>query len=163
VRRLHAFGAIIAMLLPTSLTVASPAPAAAANTVWVDVHANSAWPVSRAVSIVDTYTGTKLRVGRCRSGVRCIVIREDRSLPWSWAAATYPGHPVTKIKLNPSRRSSPYAQRLHTLLHELAHARGVYIHNGRCTSVMYHAMRCPDGRVAPNTFTAAERRTLRRN
>jgi hypothetical protein len=143
---------------PAGATTA-PAPA----TVWVDVRANSAWPVGKAVSIVDTYTGTRLRLGACRPGVACIVIREDRKLPRQWAAATYPGWPITKIKLNPTRRTSPYGQRLHTLVHELGHARGIHTHNERCSSVMYYSMRCPSGWIAPTTFTQAERRILRRH
>jgi hypothetical protein len=162
VRRLCTLAASLVLAASAILVTATPAEAATTRTVWVDVRVNSAWPVTRAVSIVDSHTGTALRLGPCRSGVPCIVIREDWNLPRQWAAATYLGAP-TKIKLNPSRRSRPYAQRLHTLLHELAHARGVYTHNPRCTSVMYYAMHCPDGRVAPNTFTAAERLTLHRN
>jgi hypothetical protein len=162
VRRPWAFTATLVLAMSTVLVVAAPAEAATTRTVWVDVRVNSAWPVARAVSIVDSHTGTALRFGPCRPGVPCIVIREDASLPRQWAAATYLGSP-TKIKLNPSRRTRPYYQRLHTLLHELAHARGVYTHNARCTSVMYYAMRCPDGRVAPNSFTYAERLTLRRH
>jgi hypothetical protein len=162
VRRLCALAASLVLALSAILVVATPAEAATTRTVWVDVRVNSAWPVARAVSLVDRHTGTALRLGPCRSGVPCIVIREDRSLPRQWAGATYLGTP-TRIKLNPSRRTRPYAQRLHTLLHELAHARGVYTHNARCTSVMYYSMHCPNGRVAPNTFTAAERLALRRN
>jgi hypothetical protein len=144
------------------LVVATPAAAATTRIVWVDVRVNSVWPVARAVSMVDSHTGTALRLGPCRPGVPCIVVREDRNLPRQWAAVTYLGSP-TRIKLNTTRRTRPYSQRLHTLLHELAHARGVYTHNARCTSVMYYAMHCPSGRVAPNTFTYAERRTLHRN
>jgi hypothetical protein len=162
VRRLWAFAATLALAVPAALVVATPAEAGTTRIVWVDVRVNSVWPVARAVSIVDSHTGTVMRLGPCRPGVPCIVVREDRNLPRQWAAATYLGSP-TRIRLNPTRRTRPYAQRLHTLLHELAHARGVYTHNARCTSVMYYAMRCPDGRVAPNTFTAAERLTLRRH
>jgi hypothetical protein len=158
-------GSLAALVLSAATTLVSASPANAANssTIWVDVRVSSVWPVTRAVSLVDSYTGTTMRYGSCRAGARCLVIREDRGLPWQWAAATYPGSPVTRIKLNPSRRGSPYAQRLHTLLHELGHARGLYAHNSRCTSVMYYSMRCPNGNLAPNTFTSSERRTLRRN
>jgi hypothetical protein len=162
VRRLWAFAATLATATSALLVVATPAEAATTRTVWVDVRVNSAWPVARAVSIVDTHTGTVMRLGPCRPAVPCIVVREDRNLPRNWAAATYLGSP-TRIKLNPFRRTRPYSQRLHTVLHELAHARGIYTHNARCTSVMYYAMHCPDGRVAPNTFTAGERLTLRRH
>ena len=162
-RRLGALLAAFAIATAASLVVTEPAQAASTPVIWVDVRVNSAWPVSRAVTYVDSYTGSRMRYGTCRAGARCIVIREDGSLPSSYAAVTSVGYPVTRIRLNSHRRWYPYAQRLHTVVHELGHARGLYTHNPRCTSVMYYKMRCPDGRLAPLAFTSAERATLRRH
>jgi hypothetical protein len=163
-RQVFATVALAAIVIATALPGGpTPAQAAVIRTVWVDVRVNSAWPVARAVSVVDAYTGTRMRFGRCRAEARCLVIREDAGLPGQWAAVTNLGYPITRIRLNPHRRVRPYAERQHTLVHELGHAMGVYTHNPRCVSVMYYNMRCPNGRLAPAGFTAAERRALHRN
>lgn len=151
--------AVVAFAVATSPT---PAQAASSKIVWVDVSTSKKWPTSKAIRIVDKYTGTTMKLGKCHTGAKCIVIRESGKLPRSWGAATYPGA-KTKLLLNKNRRSVSYAQRLHILVHELGHANGIYTHTRTCVSVMYSNVRCPSGRLAPLTFTAAERRTLRAN
>jgi hypothetical protein len=131
--------------------------------VFVDVDADSAWPVPQAISYVDTFTGSTMRLGQCRNGYACIAIREDWGINPAWGAVTYPSSPRTDMRLNPYRRTSSYDQRLHILVHELGHANGVNEHTTTCTSIMYFNVQCPDGEIAPLTFTAAERVLLATN
>jgi hypothetical protein len=156
--------ALLVAIVTAAIQGAVPNPAqAAAGVVYVDVAVNQAWPVSRAVAYVDTFTRSTMRFGQCRNGSRCIAIRENWSINPSWGAVTYPGSPRTTMQLNPYRRTTSYDQRLHILVHELGHANGVYEHTATCASIMYFNVQCPGGRFAPLTFTAAERVILAAN
>lgn len=159
---------VVLALLVTVLTAAIvgvvPNPAqAAGGVVYVDVDVDEAWPVSRAVTYVDALTRSTMRVGECRNGYTCVAIRENWDINPAWGAVTYPSSPRTDLQLNPYRRTASYDQRLHILVHELGHANGVYEHTATCTSIMYFNVQCPDGHVAPLTFTAAERVILAMN
>ena len=69
------------VVAPTPATAAGTAQSSAAGTakagtaktgpatptVWVNVKVSSRWPIGRAVSFVDHYTGSTLRFGRCHS------------------------------------------------------------------------------------------------
>jgi hypothetical protein len=117
--------------------------------------------VSATVRDIDRYTGSVVRFGRCHAGSACIVIRESRSLPLAWPAATYVDGSRSTIKINARRHITSAAERYHILLHELGHAFGIYTHDRRCVTTMYSYVRCPSGRVAPNTFSSTQRTILR--
>jgi len=131
------------------------------RTVWVDASVSRSWPVAATVRDIDRYTGTVARLGRCHTGSACVVIRESRTLPLAWPAATYPAGSKSTIKLNARRTISSSRDRYHILLHELGHAFGIYTHDRTCTSAMYSYVRCPGNRYAPNSFTSAQRAILR--
>jgi hypothetical protein len=147
-------------------TAAAAGPATRARTVWVDARGvSSVWHVSAAAAFVDRYTGTRLRLGTCRQGAECIVIREKWNMAPDVAGLTYVGGSPTTIHLNGTKRGMGWGQRYNTMIHELGHARGIYTHDDRCNSVMYRSTNCNDGvgRVAPRIFTAAEKRILRKH
>ena len=139
--------------------------AATAPTVWVDTRVSSVWHVTSAVRFVDRFTGTRLRLGKCHKGADCVVIREKWNMDRNVAGLTYVGGgPTTTIHLNGWKRGMSWGQRYNTIIHELGHARGIYTHDRRCDSVMYESTNCNHGtgRVAPRTFTAAEKSILRK-
>ncbi len=148
----------------TSAPSSSPNRTTAPKTgpvIWVDTQVNAAWPTAAAVRYVDRFTSSRLTIGRCHAGSRCVVIREDNGLPAAWGAATWPGSPTTLINLNPARRTTDHTERMHILVHELGHAQGIFDHAQACTSIMYGGVRCPNGDYAPLRFTAAQQRILR--
>jgi hypothetical protein len=156
----------VAALAPAAVANAA-APTAAVRTagpkvVWVDAKVSKAWPVRAALKQVDKYTGTKFKIGKCRTGAECITIREKREKA-SWAGVTYVAGTKSKILLNPSQRHKSYQVKRAILVHELGHARGVYKHTHSCTSVMYYSTHCPGGSVSPMTFTKAEKKILHRH
>lgn len=174
--RTRALAAAVTASAALTLVAVAPAPAGAAMpatantapatpTVWVDAKVNQLWPVRRAVAFVDRYTGTKLRLGKCRQGAECIVIREKWNMDGGVAGLTYVGGGrTTPIQLNARNGGwMTWGQRYHTVIHELGHARGIYTHDHRCTSVMYESTNCNrgTGRLTPRAFTAVEKKILR--
>jgi hypothetical protein len=137
------------------------------RTVWVDAKVSRRWHVRSAVAFVDHYTGTKLRLGKCHKGAECIRIREKGNMDGGVAGLTYVGgSPTTTIHLNARNRDwMSWGQRYNTVIHELGHARGIYTHDRRCNSVMYSSTNCDGGtgRLTPRTFTAAEKKILRKH
>ena len=155
-------------IAPAPVEAAGTVTASAVNptdTVWVDAKVSAVWQVTSAVKFVDRYTGTRMRLGTCHKGAECIVIREKWNMDGNVAGMTYlNGTPTTKIHLNARNRGwMSWGQRYNTVIHELGHARGILTHDRRCNSVMYESTNCNrgSGRVAPRTFTAAEKSILR--
>lgn len=154
----------IAITITSLVGVALATPAEAGpGTTWVDVKVHKKWTkdAKAAINFVDRHTGTRVKYGPCRPGLKCVVIRENPRLPRSWGAATYPGKRAV-IYLNPRQRSASSADRFTIVAHEFAHAMGVWNHNPVCSSLMYPQVRC-SGRVLPRTFTPSERSILRSN
>jgi hypothetical protein len=155
--------AAVAATTPAPTTTPVQATVPTARTVWIDASVGRSWPVAATVRDIDRYTGTVARLGRCHAGSACVVIRESRTLPLAWPAATYPAGSKSTIKLNARRTISSSRDRYHILLHELGHAFGIYTHDRTCTSAMYSYVRCPGNRYAPNSFTSAQRAILRKH
>ena len=119
------------------------------------------WPLRDSRDFVDRYTGTYFRWGPCHAGAKCIRIREAHLMP-KYAGLTYVYFYLRVIEVDPSFRRASYATKRDLLTHELGHAMGVYLHNPRCTSVMFSWIQCW-GHVPPYRFTYAEQQVLRRN
>lgn len=158
---------IIVMLCLLAGILAVPSPAqAATRVVYVDSYTSRTWPVSASVNWVDYYTGSDMQWGRCRSGYKCIRIRE-KTIRSSWAAVTY-GDVTCRtctvtIYLNPQRRWYGYYTKRSIIDHELGHANGVTWHSTSCISVMYYRVFCYNGSLPPRRFTAPQRDRLRVN
>jgi hypothetical protein len=168
---------IVRLLVAVALTLGAvaftPGSAYAARparpVVYISTPAvSSAWPVSQAIAFMNRYTNSKLVRGRCQAGAPCVTISEKQDLGIPNAdALTYPTYGSvrqgerafrTSIVLGfRGRRLSPQL-RLHTLVHELGHAFGIWQHNSRCTSVMYAWSTC-----GPIRFNAYELAILRTN
>jgi hypothetical protein len=166
-----AVSSVVLAMNPTPAPTATPTPIQAVvqavaqtpRTVWIDAAVSRAWPVSATVRDIDRYTGTVARLGRCHAGSYCVVIRESRTLPMAWPAATYPAGSKSTITLNARRTIASSRDRYHILVHELGHAFGIYNHDPRCTTAMFSYVRCPGGGFAPNSFSSAQRAILRRH
>lgn len=148
----------------TALLPALPAQAATQRKVYVQV---SDWtyrhfPVTTAVNYVDYYSGVDLVLGKCRSGYKCIRIYGATLPNASWVAVTYlwPSGNAT-IKMSGRISYASYRQRRATLVHELAHAVGVYAHNRSCASVMYWNTHCPNGSLSGQYFDYRDKTILR--
>jgi hypothetical protein len=127
--------------------------------VYVDSTLNSSWPVASAVWFVGQFTNSVAVFHPCVGAHRCIRIRQNSYIPA--LGETFAGSPVTTILVN-GRVSTKWLFRRTLLAHELGHAHGIHIHNPYCTSVMYAPLAC-NNHIAPQTFTATERATLRSN
>lgn len=154
---------LIACLIMLTLVVPSASAAAATPIVWVDSQVSSTWPVSYSVGVVDAQTYTDMQFGPCRTGVKCIIIRE-KTIYSAWAAVTYGvGTSRVTIYLNPQRRWYSWYAKRSIVTHELGHANGITWHNPYCTSIMYGRVFCPNGSLPPYRWTATELTALRRN
>ncbi|GGK25911.1 hypothetical protein GCM10010124_18040 [Pilimelia terevasa] len=156
-------------------TMAAPA-AAATRVTYVNVSAGvkARWGVGAAVRALDRYAGSTARFGPCRSGAKCIVIREARRTPCDrytragWAAGcadlahrTWLARRYT-ITLNPRLRDP--GDRSRAARHELGHVYGLaWHHAGDCRLMMYPTTRCPDGRPTLGRLTSADLRRVRAN
>jgi hypothetical protein len=151
-------------VLAVAAAVLVPAGSAQAATryVYVEDHTGWAWPVTKAEPWVDQFTGSVMIYGRCRSGYKCIRVYE-RTIRSDWAAVTRNATTMAPvIYVNPQRNWYPYSWRFHILAHELAHANGFLWHTSYC-SLMYYAMRCPDGRYAVMWVSPYIRAVLAKN
>lgn len=158
---------VIAVAVALGVLVAPPTASAATAIVYVDSQANSVWPVSASVTWVDYYTGSDMRFGACRTGYKCIKVRE-KTVSSSYSAITYGDVTcktcVVTIYLNPQRRYTyGYYTKRSIVDHELGHANGITWHNSYCTSRMYVRVFCPNGSLPPRKFTTSEKARLSAN
>lgn len=143
---------VLAVVAILGLQVAVPARAEAAvrtyGPTYVDFQANWTWsaPLNSARSWLEPYTHRSYTVrGACRSGYKCIIIRECSMYSGYAALTTFPyyatqvydGRSRVKICLNPTRRSYSDYNQAKILRHELAHAHGIWDHVGIWGNVVY--------------------------
>jgi hypothetical protein len=167
--------ALTAILAATLIPVAFPTPATAdirwtgssslsSKIVYVEEHVGSRFDsaLRGSVSFVDRYTGSDMRMGKCRTGYRCIRVVESSAThgyaAWtSWTRA----RKISEIRLSPTLARKGWYTRRSIIDHELGHANGVG-HNAKCTSRMWPHYRCRNGLLPPRTFTKVERAKLAR-
>jgi hypothetical protein len=151
--------------------VTQPLAQAAARVVYVDVSVASTWtaPIRDAVSWVDYFAGSDMVLGACRSGAKCIIIRE-RLIYSSWAEYStwqhtyYVATDRAHIWLNPQRRSYPDWLQRRIVAHGLGHANGITWHNIHwCSGIMNGYLSCGGGLYPPWRFTSPQRDRLRIN
>jgi len=136
---------------------------AATRIVWVNSVTSSTWPVSYSVDVTDRQTGSDMRMGACRTGYKCIIIRE-KVIRNEWAAVTYGfGTNRVTIYLNPQRRWYSWYAKRGIVTHELGHANGIYYHSPYCTDLMYARVFCPNGSVPPYRWKSSDVRILQAN
>ena len=155
----------------------APSPSSAVTKiVYVDIKPGALkyWPSKSAVEFVDLYTGSDMRYGACRSGYKCITIRErtfnTSAYRSSWSAVTYGANTSrVEISVNGNRRYAPYnyntATKKSIIAHELGHANGLYSHSSSCTNIMYARVFCNESRrtLPPLKFLAADKARLKAN
>lgn len=165
---------MILLALASALAVLlAPAPAEARvtidkNTVMIQESLGGQWDTAlrQSIKYVDGYTRTRMVIGSCRSyALRCITVGYGTPSSRSWVGqcgpACGPSQKVSRIVVRKTwAGSGPVAAKKRLLTHELAHAFRVG-HNPRFTSVMYGWV-YRNWVLSPYTFTAAEKRTLRR-
>jgi len=167
--------AIAAALAATLTLLAAPPPAAAgiewtgssslsSKVVYVEEHVGARFDsaLRGSVAFVDRYTGSDMRLGKCRKGYRCIRVIQSNATrghgAWtSWTRA----RKVSVIRLSSTLAGKGWHTRRSIIDHELGHANGVG-HNAKCTSRMWPHYRCRNGILPPRTFTKAERAKLAR-
>lgn len=132
--------------------------------VYVEEHVGSRFDsaLRSSVKFVDRYTGSDMRLGKCRKGYRCIRIVASNAThghgAWtSWSRA----RKTSEIRLSSSLSQKGWHTRRSIIDHELGHANGAE-HNSKCTSLMWPHYTCRNGRIPPRTFTKAEREKLAR-
>lgn len=115
-----------------------------------------------AVAFVDRYTGSDMRIGKCRKGYRCIrvVVSKATNGHGAWTSWTK-AREVSEIRLSPALARKGWYTRRSIIDHELGHANGAE-HNAKCTSRMWANYTCRNKRLPPRTFTTAERAKLAR-
>ncbi|WP_157751365.1 hypothetical protein [Actinoplanes derwentensis] len=166
------------VLATASVTAtASPAAAAAGDSFWTTTPSLLGTPVvyveehvgarfdsalRSSISFVDRYTGSDMRLGRCRTGYRCIRVVESNATQGygAWTSWTF-GRKTSKIRLSGALSRKGWYTRRSIIDHELGHANGAP-HNSRCTSRMWPDDRCRNNRLPARTFTKAERVKLAR-
>lgn len=173
------------LLLPAGTAEASSRAPYNGTVVEVVNHLPSKWPVSKAVSGVDYYTGSSIHmVSKCSGKHDCVTMvsaklshnhvaetgfctskKGPQIKQGFWLVQTY--YNSCQIKVDVKRTNAKpsfynYATRLHTLRHELGHWRGITWHNSSCSDVMYYATRC-HGHLPGYSFSAGERKVLRKN
>lgn len=168
---------LTAALAATLAPVAVPNPATAADITWtrsatllgsrvvyVEEHVGRRFDSALRSSIpfVDRYTGSDMRLGKCRRGYRCIRVVESNATrghgawtSWTRARAT------TEIRLSSSLARKGWHTRRLIIDHELGHANGA-AHNATCSSLMWPRYTCRSGRLPPRVFTTIERAKLAR-
>jgi hypothetical protein len=165
------------VLAATSVTLtASPAAAAGdfgwptpprllgTSVVYVEEHVGSRFDsaLRSSISFVDRYTTSDMRLGKCRTGYRCVRVVENNATRgyggWtSWTA----GRRTSEIRLSAVLARKSWHTRRSIIDHELGHANGAR-HNEKCTSRMWPDYRCPNGSLPARRFTKAERLALAR-
>lgn len=160
------------LLIPLLMTIGwilTPTQVEANTTriVYVDIAVSTAWPTSYAVSWVDQFTGSDMRIHTCVYGRKCIRIRE-KLVNSSWGAVTYGAissysrFNVVKIYLNPNERNWPWSWKAKMISHELGHANGITWHSNTCLDgIMYYRIPCTYG--PPWHFTDNQRQRLHVN
>jgi hypothetical protein len=131
--------------------VATPAASAAvayphfaSRIIMVEDHTGSKWPVKASVLQWDRGTDASIRYGKCRAGVGCVRVYEQRqgkngkagSAVLVWNPVTMLLNPV-KVTLNDSYWLSAH-QRRQDVQHELGHAFGLNYHSKSLGSAMYY-------------------------
>lgn len=172
----HRARVAIAAAVAASLTLlAAPPPAAAgiewtgssslsSKVVYVEEHVGARFDsaLRGSVAFVDRYTGSDMRLGKCRKGYRCIRVVQSNATrghgawtSWTRARAT------TEIRLSSSLARKGWHTRRLIIDHELGHANGA-AHNATCNSLMWPRYTCRSGRLPPRLFTTRERAKLAR-
>jgi hypothetical protein len=164
-------------VLALALVASSASSAAAADGGWADpprlsgssivyveerVGSRFDSALRSSIAFVDRYTGSDMRLGRCRTGFRCIRVVESNATRGygGWTSWT-PRRATSEIRLSATLARKSWHTRRSIIDHELGHANGAR-HNPRCTSRMWPDYRCRNGRLPPRTFTKAERLVLAR-
>ncbi|HWS35851.1 MAG TPA: hypothetical protein VN408_24310 [Actinoplanes sp.] len=167
----------LTLALATMPVAVIATPAAAADSVWstpprlrgtavvyVEEHVGARFDsaLRSSIAFVDRYTGSDMRLGRCRAGYRCIRVVESNATRGhgGWTAWTA-GRKTSEIRLSATLARKRWHTRRSIIDHELGHANGAG-HNARCTSRMWHDYRCRDNRLPARTFTKSERLALSR-
>jgi hypothetical protein len=168
--------AITQVLSVAAVTLTTPStPAAAAgfdwtspprqprsSVVYVEEHVGARFDsaLRSSITFVDRYTGSDMRLGRCRTGYRCIRVVESNATRGhgGWTTSTA-GRATSEIRLSATLARKNWNTRRSIIDHELGHANGAR-HNPKCTSRMWPDYRCRNGRLPARTFTRAERAVL---
>ncbi|GID60093.1 hypothetical protein [Actinoplanes couchii] len=162
------------LVLAAASATLAPSPALAGDPLWttprllgtpivyVEEHVGARFDsaLRSSISFVDRYTGSDMRLGRCRTGSRCIrVIRSNATHGYgAWTSWT-PGRKTTVIRLSATLARKNWHTRRSIIDHELGHANGAR-HNSRCTSRMWPDYRCRNKQLPARTFTKSERAML---
>ncbi|SFF98093.1 hypothetical protein SAMN05421541_1385 [Actinoplanes philippinensis] len=132
--------------------------------VYVEEHVGERFDsaLRSSIAFVDRYTGSDMRLGRCRTGYRCIRVVQSNATNGhgAWTSWTY-GRKNSEIRLSATLARKNWYTRRSIIDHELGHANGAR-HNSRCTSRMWPDYRCRNKRLPARTFTTAERSALAR-
>lgn len=167
----------------TDAAFAKPARASWNGTIVEVANTLSAsWAVKNAVADLDWYTGSSIHlVKKCSGKYDCVTLKGAHvkrpavamfmastcaRVYKGWNSKSYTTSCVIFVDtsyVSHNTRKYTAASRQEMIRHELGHWRGLTQHQKKCVSTMYAYTRCPNGSVPPNTFTAAERATLRRH
>lgn len=116
----------------------------AKNTVYVENHAPSMWPVWAAAEKMDNGSALNLvTVNRCPAGSQCIKVYGKASLPGrqvGYAWRQYAGTDMMRSRIvldNGYGRNHSYSRRKNIVMHEIGHAVGLN-HSDQRHSLMYH-------------------------
>lgn len=133
--------------------------------VYVTENLPSAWPVSTAKSLVDSYTTGKISlVSKCpASALRCVNIRSGSvsGSPIAYTSCKSWKCSIT-VDVKDATRTGQFGPitRKWLLVHELGHVFGLG-HRKSCATAMYPNRRC-SGHTPPLKFDTSQRTVLKR-
>lgn len=156
--------AVLLAVLLAPLTHA-PTRAEASTTApitYVQWNVHSTWisPGYAAENYVDQYTRSNMVNGACRTGTKCIIIREGQLCCNHYDWTVYAAHSYyvstdrVWVTLDPSYRSQPDWKQRRMLAHVFGHANGIWWHGKHCNNLMWYQLYCSPAVYPAWRFTA---------